>query len=429
MNRTHYRPVIILALSVLAGIACAQQTLTLADALKYAKERNGTVRAARLDYLSARANQQSAYSAFLPTVKPSFLYSDGRTNTSTGPFQGGVNNSTTSTEVTASWLLLDNGSRDTSFRIARYAAEASELNALQTLRVLLSNVHVRYFESLRANELLKVQEANFARASETLKATDVRVEIGDAAKRESLQARTDMLNAQASSLAAKNRVTTADANLRAVVGWEGHDSPTLAALDAPVFSDDVELDRAVQDGLLARADLKASRLRVDGQRQRVRAAKLDSMADVSLSTSFTKSFGRDVFDTRLLQFQVSIPLYDGQRTKSILKSEELNLQSAQASLRQSELDARAEIESSLAALRQNKNRLKIAEEARKTARENYEMTRGAFREKAVTLIDLLTAQVSLATAESNYVEAVYDLLSSDVDFRLATGQAMPGEKD
>lgn len=415
----------VLALACWAG---AQQ-VSLADALKMAKERNGLVRAARFDYLNAKAGVDAAYSAFLPTVTPSFLYSDGRTNNSTGPFRGSTNSSSTSTEITASWLLLDNGGRDTSYRIARYGLDASEFSALQTLRVTLSNVHVSYFEALRASELLKVQEANYARATESLKATQVRVSLGDAAKREELQAQTDMLNAQASSLAAKNRMTNADANLRAIIGWDEAASPQLEAVEPPAIGAEPELDQAIREGLEARADLQASRRQVEAQKQRVRAAKLDSMANVSLSTSFTKSFGQDVFDSRLLQFQVSVPLYDGQRSKSLLRSAELNLRSAEASLRQSELDARADIEGSFAELKQNRDRLKVAEEARTVARQNYTMTRGAYQEKAATLIDLLTSQVSLATAESNYVEAVYDLLTSDVRFRLATGQPMPGEKD
>lgn len=415
----------VLAVAAWAG---AQQ-ISLADALRLAKERNGLVRAAHFDYLTAKAGVDSAYSAFLPTVTPSIQYTDGRTNTSTGPFRGGTNSSTTSTEVTASWLLLDNGGRNTSYRIARYGADASELSALQTLRVTLSNVHVAFFESLRASELLKVQEANYARATESLKATQARVGLGDAAKREELQAQTDMLNAQASSLAARNRMTNADANLRAIIGWDQTGSPQLASVEPPTVGDDPELAKAISEGLAARADLQASRRRVEAQKQRVKAAKLDATANVSLSTSFTKSFGQDVFDTRLLQFQVSVPLYDGQRSKSLLRSAELNLQADEASLRQSELDARADIEGSLAEVKQNRERLKVAEEARSVARQNYAMTNGAYKEKAATLIDLLTAQVSLATAESNYVEAVYDLLTSDVRFRLATGQPMPGEKD
>ncbi len=429
MGKTLLRPVIIVGILVGAASSYAQQRLTLADALHMAKERNGLVRSALLDYASARQGVKTAFSAFLPTVTPSFTYTDGRTNTSTGPFTGGENSSTTSTEVTASWLLLDNGSRNVAYRISKYSADASQYSALQTLRQTLYNVNVSYFESLRASELLKVQEANYQRASESKKATDVRVELGDAAKREALQAQTDMLNAQSSSLAARDRKTTADANFRAIVGWDSPEFPDLEPVPAPDEGADPAIGEAIRMGLEDRADLKAQRLQVEGQKQRVRSAKLESLADLSLSTSFTKSFGRDVFDTRLLNLQVSIPLYDGERTKSILKSEQLNLRSQEASLKQSELDARADIEGSLAALIQDRERLKVAEEARKVARQNYDMTNGAYREKAATLIDLLTAQVSLATAESNYVEAVYDLLTSDVKFRLATGQPMPGEKD
>ncbi|MFX8616588.1 TolC family protein, partial [Acinetobacter baumannii] len=63
---------------------------------------------------------------------------------------------------------------------------------------MLFDVHSRYFAALRAQELLRVQDAQLKRANEILEQTKVRVQLGDAARINILQAQADALNARAS---------------------------------------------------------------------------------------------------------------------------------------------------------------------------------------------------------------------------------------
>ena len=58
---------------------------------------------------------------------------------------------------------------------------------------------------------------------------------------------------------------------------------------------------------------------------------------------------------------------------------------------------------------------------------NYEAATESQKEGINDLIAVLTAQVSLVTAESNYIEATFDYYVSDVNLRLVTGKPMPGE--
>src|SRR4051812_16450416 len=62
---TRRAPFFVLVLA--AALANAQQTLTLDDALRMAKERNGTVRAALYDVDAAHSRVAQALAAFFPT--------------------------------------------------------------------------------------------------------------------------------------------------------------------------------------------------------------------------------------------------------------------------------------------------------------------------------------------------------------------------
>jgi outer membrane protein len=124
---------------------------------------------------------------------------------------------------------------------------------------------------------------------------------------------------------------------------------------------------------------------------------------------------------------VTYPLFDGGRLREQAREAKLNHQAAQARLVQSERLARAEIESAYAENAQNIERLNASKQALEAAQVNYNAAIAAQREGANDVIQVLTAQVSLVTAESNYIEATYDYYVSDANLRLVSGRPIAGE--
>ena len=423
------------ALLLLAGAAAAStagaQGLTIDQALAMAKANNGTVRAALLQYQASRADARSAFAAYFPSVTPSFEYDVDRTETFTG-FSKGLFDSTTGTSaVRASWLLLDSGTRDASYKRSAYFRDVSEQNSLQSLRNVLFSVHQNFYDALRAEEILKVRQKQLDRAVEIENQTKEFADTGAGPKKDVLQATADKLNAKAAELTARNDVSTARADLKAVLGVQ--EGQTLGDLQSPeeteIPATDYTLEQAIQDGLDHRPDLLAQKLRVKAQGQSVRLAKIDQGFTWTLDARHTRGFGPDPFDQSALVFQVSIPLYDGFRTREIVRSNQLSLDAEKATLTQSERDAMAEIESAYKEFSQNRERLDASKAALDAAQINYAAASDSRKEGASDLIEVLTAAVSLATAESNYIQAYYDTLISRVRLRLVTGQSLPGEDD
>jgi len=126
---------------------------------------------------------------------------------------------------------------------------------------------------------------------------------------------------------------------------------------------------------------------------------------------------------------VTYPLFDGGRLREIAREQKLNLQAAQATLVQSERLAQAEIESVYAEHVQNIERVQASKLALEAAQVNYDAAIAAQKEGANDVIEVLTAQVSLVTAESNYIEATYDYYVTEANLRLVTGRPIPGETE
>lgn len=405
--------------------------LTLDMALMIARQNNGTVQAAYYNYLSAAASTNVAQAAFLPTVTPRLVIDENRLDQHTGLFKGFTRSSSTSAELNANWRLLDSGERRFNERQAVYSEEQAQLSALQTLRETLFSVHSSFYEALRAQELLRVQEDQVKRAEEILKATEFRSDptIGDLPRKDVSQARADFLNSQVSYQSANNQVANSEANLKAIIGIDQDELPELEEPDlGPMTPLDYTLDQAMEEGLENRADLLANRKGLQSREVQVESARLATRIQYSVDASFTRSFSEEVFDRGGLVLQAALPLYDGKSSREQLNATRFSLESFEASVRQAELNAKAEIESAYKAYSQNLIRIQAANAALEAAQENYRFASDSMRLGAGTLLEVLAAQVTLTTAEVNQVQAFYDLLISEVQLRLATGRPMPGER-
>lgn len=411
-------------------------TLTLEEALRLAQARNGNVSAARLGVEAARRQTRIAYAEFLPSLAPTYRYDTGQINYVTGgPDFGSSSGKTQSSvlDVTVNYVLLDSGQRRSRLRGTELTAQADLADAQDTLRSTLFTVHREYYEVLRSSDLVRVQEAQVRRSETILAQTEARVELGDAARKDILQARADALNARASLLAAANGVSTSRALLKSTIGWASDTelpplqpvnlTPEEQMMIAPSFT----LEDAIARANRQRADLIAGRLRLQASETDVRLAKIDAGVQVSVEGSAGRSFGRNTLDRTNIGLFATIPLFDGQRSRQNIAVRELNREAQRERFVQSERAARAEVESAYQAVVQNVQRYQAAQAAAEASRLNYEAALESQRQGASDLLEVITAQLSLVTAESNLVQAAYDTLISQVQLRLAMGEPIPGE--
>lgn len=404
------------------------ESLTLAQALQSAKVRNGQIQASKADLLSSRSGRSIAEGAFLPTLTPNYSYTTGRVNRQTGSGLS-TNSRSTSATLDLNWQLLDSGTRGLRLRSARNSLKGQTYSATDTLRQTLFSVHRDFYDALRAQELLKVQQAQRERTSTILQQTELRVEIGDAARKDTLQAKADFLNSEVSVLSAENQVSTSSANLKATIGWDSN--ANLPTLIGPDNIDLPELKSSLEDTIKIafqnRADVQARRAQLESSRLDVKLAELDAGVQFTLSANANKTFADNVLDRRGLTFEATIPLFDGKRSRETLNQRRLSLVSANERYVQFERETRAEIESAYKQYNQNRQRLLAANAALEAAKLNYEAAREAQRQGASDLVTVLTAQVSLVTAEANRVQALYDAAISQVQLKLVTGEPIPGE--
>jgi len=416
---------------MLGGRAVAQDTLTLDQALHLASERNGTIKAAFYNVRSAHAFVDQLRAAFYPSVTASYGYNRDRSLTQTSLGDSIINTDGSSTNISASWRLLDLGEREYSLLSGRRSEDATKNETLETLRETLFAVHQQFYDALRSQELQKVAEKQVERTQKIYDQTEfgARPEIGAFPKKDVLQANADLLNSKVDLLKAKNTTATNLAILKGTIGWDPKsDLPTLSAPSAPTeFPAPPPRDQVIADGLRDRPDLRAQRQRMEAQKFSAQLADRQAGLSLGLDVNFSHNFSPNQNDDRNLSLLVTYPVFDGGRLRAIARQEHFTLDSDKALLVQSERSAQSQIESAYTDLVQNGERVTAAKLALDAAQQNYDAAVAAQSEGVNDIIAVLTAQVSLVTAESNYIEATYDYYESDVNLKLVTGKPIPGE--
>jgi len=420
------RPSLVLCIGLLAVAAVnAQETLSLDDALRLALQNNGLARAALAETDAADARLTAARANLYPSIDLS------SSTTRTRIEGGGATADTTQRQngFGLEWLLLDNGQRELRIRQSSRTAEATRQNTRDTLRRVLFQTARAYYEVLRRKELLQVANTAVRRAETLLEVAKAQAEVGAAPQKDVLQAEADLANARVQQIQARNALRLAETDLKRLIGWEAQKPlPDLTAPDAPPTPDPaLSVEQLWQRARLQRPDLRDAELRLQISRLGLDAARLNSLLRLQISARGFREYEPNSRTQGSISIVASYPLFDGGLTRANLREAEASLQSAQFRLQQAERDAYAEVESALLSIREASERLEASRVAVAAAQRNFDAAQESLREGVGTIVEVLTAQLALITAETNLVQATYDAAVAELQLRLATGERLPAE--
>ena len=420
------RPSLVLCIGLLAVAAVnAQETLSLDDALRLALQNNGLARAALAETDAADARLAAARANLYPSIDLS------SSTTRTRIEGGGAIADTTQRQngFGLEWLLLDNGQRELRIRQSSRTAEATRQSTRDTLRRVLFQTARAYYEALRRKDLLQVADTAVRRAETLLEVAKAQAEVGAAPQKDVLQAEADLANARVQQIQARNALRLAETDLKRLIGWDAQKPlPALTAPDAPPTPDPaLSVEQLWQRARLQRPDLRDAELRLQISRLGLDAARLNSLLRLQISVRGFREYDPNSRTQGSISIVASYPLLDGGLTRANLREAEASLQSAQFRLQQAERDAYAEVESAVLSIREASERLEASKIAVAAAQRNFDAAQESLREGVGTIVEVLTAQLALITAETNLVQATYDATVAELQLRVATGERLPEE--
>ena len=442
-------------LSLMLCISSLQaKSLTLRECIERALERNADVISANYGVDRSAADVQAARAGLMPTLDATLF---GFVRSTTGPSVRIQENPTNevdpltgrrifreeetlipafarnsfSMSASLNQTIYDGGRRINAWRKSKTSYQSAEKQLEARKAEVTLEVSRRYYELLKARELVAVQEESVRLSQRQLADTKARREAGTATKRDELRLSVELDNTQAQLINAQHGIVLAKAGLNHILGeeidasldiasipgnekmksWEGNESDFVArAIEKSPF-----LIRFNKDLVAAEYDLA-----------QVRGARHPRLVgNVSYSRNneiLDRVFGNLNKNYRFnVGMTLSYNLFDGGLKGANIVKSRAAVEIARTNLRLWEREIALEVKTAYLDLIRLQKILKIAERTVKLAKEDLRLAEERYRVGKGRLLEVLDAQVGFTEAQSNRVRTRYDLRIVEAELEKAIG--------
>jgi len=138
------------------------------------------------------------------------------------------------------------------------------------------------------------------------------------------------------------------------------------------------------------------------------------------NNEFSKLYGQN-FPNSYAGLQLSFPIFQGSKRTQNIKVASLQVTRAEWDIESAKNSIHAQFIQALAAYKGYLNDYFVLRENVELAKEVYKTLELQYRAGIKTYLDVITAETDLRTAQSNYINALFQVLSSKVDVQKALG--------
>ena len=330
----------------------------------------------------------------------------------------------------AAWPVFTGGRVRSQVEAAELSVKAAE-NDTRTARAdLVLEVKAAYWNLVTALESGRVLEEAIGALDAHLRDARNREAVGIAARSEVLAVQVERDRAELESIRATAAAELAEANLRRLLDVlpATRIEPT-APLDSPP-DEVVEVEAGVAEALASRSDRAALLSRAQAAEARVGVERSGRLPQVALAASYVYANpNRDIVpaelawkDTWDAGVSVTLSLFDGGRRSAGMARARAQADEARELVRDLDGALRLEVTQRALELRTARARLRVAERAIESARENHRVTADRYREGVSPSSELLDAATALERASLARTEALLALRLAAAGLDRAVGR-------
>ncbi len=397
--------------------------LNLQTAIAMAEQNNRTIQLAKLDVQAAQAEKTGAYATAFPKVSASagleheFLEQEaGGFPAYENTFQVGV--------------VLDQTLFDLRVLYAITASRAlnqfSDFQYEATRQQVITGVKKSFFTALLAREVFQVAQSSEDSAHENYENIRVRFASGVVSEYELLQAEVNWRNTVPERIKARRDYELALNSLKVLVGLRQEEeivvTGTLASY--PQLPQAQDFEAAVRQ----RPDIQALEWQKKLQEINLRAQQSAFYPALAARMSYLITSGSDKLrwendsDSLSLGLLLSVPVFTGGNTRSLVRKAQTEVDKVAVSLAQTREEILVEMSNIRLRLEEAGQRIESAEKNVSAARRAFEIAESRVENQLATQVELKEIRVALGLAQVNYYSAIYDYLVAYFDWEEATGR-------
>ncbi len=400
--------------------------VTLEECIRAALAKNPNAEATALRIEAARATISQAKSAYYPLflLSGDYRLSDNPTqafmmqlnqrnlNISGPGFNPNDPSSTDNLRLSLGlkYSLYDRGMRSTQSSVAELGKDATVEQLAAVQNELIYQVTRGYYSVLQVQDLVDVQEETVTSLEENLRVASERYRAGSAVKTDVLNLEVRLAQAREDLIRARNGVQLAVASLNTAIGAELVEATSRPS---PAKHDELPMPAMPDPAAIEnRPELRAANNRTRIKKQETRGSKGGYYPQVNAYGSYDVDTGDlDNFEgSYVVGVMAEWEFFDGFRTASSISKAEKEWRAAQQDENNLRNQLILDLRRAHIQVSESRQRLEVTRKSVESAEEALRITQVRYREGAVNITELLTAQVGVTASQSRSVAAFYDYL-------------------
>ena len=383
------------------------RTLTLADSIRIALERNPQTRISWRESLSAAARAGEVSSAYWPDVEiSSSAVRADQAAVGNAKDQGAI--STYNTSLGLHYLLFDAGIRSNQVKSATAELLAANFRHNATMQEVAFHVEETYYDLLTAGWMVKVTEDSLKQAERHCQLAEARHAAGMAIHSDVLKAETEKAQAALALVQARSAERIARGQLADAMGVAVSQDFAIADVSSDLHKQEIaDIDRLFQEAVKMRPEAQASLSRIETREAQVRAEQGRYWPSLTADASY--GWRDDIFLPEKDEWSIGVglhwPLFTGFEREYRIERAKSDLAEAQAEYEKTLHGVELEVWTAYVNVLEADEAIGAAEALVRSAQENALATEAEYKNGTGTVIDLIDAQNSLTSAKARFIQA------------------------
>jgi len=431
----HFFIVILLAGSPGGLLAqTADTVVTLKDCVTYALRNQPAVRQATIDEQINEKNIRIGLADWLPQVSSADVYQHyfkglpAAAEADPAALASGTNLS----EYSALGLQLNQVIYDNDVIEAAKAAKYSRLyykqNTISSQINVVSDVSKAFFDVLLSQKQLDILNEDVVRLQRSLKDAYSRYQAGVVDKTDYKQATISLNNSLSSRKQTAEAINSKLAYLKQIMGISRNRNLSLS-YDSTRYETESSIDTLQALDVNNRIEYKLLATQKNLNNLNVSYYKWGFLPSLSAQGNYTWYYLSNSLSTlynssipnAYAGLSLNIPIFTGTKRLQNLSKARLQVDRTDLDIENTENTINTEYIQALAAYKSNYTNWRLLKENVGLAKDVYKVVSLQYREGIKVYLDVIVAQSDLRTAELNYYNALFQLLSSKIDLEKALG--------
>lgn len=432
---------ILFAVGTVVPAAEAQQKLSLQDAVNLAIENNPEIAASSLEIEKSKQQKIISRSLFLPSVNLSAqanhffklnpFFGFGETTPNDKIPYGRLGGEDQFGAFVSAVQPLYNPQAFPALQHSRLKEEESRLELNATKISTQASVKQTYLQILVLTERINLQHESISRNKRALRDAKSLFLQGKGLRVDTLRAYTAVKNLEPDLLRLTSAVETSKLQLKALTGIDSLENIVLTdSLFLPDPGSIPSEDEVYNAARNNHPSYRALALQEELDKQQIKVASsaripvVNAVAQYQLQSQTNDfEYGNAYYpSSSYVGLQVSVPLFTGLSNQAKVKQAKISREQTALRSNYAYERLRASVHQVVSDSHESLARLQTATDVQETAQLSYNIIEYRYKKGVASRLELTDAELELSTAQSNYLEAVYDYLSARISLQEIMGQ-------